>query len=135
MGERAPHWVARAAVGVALGLALGFAVGWWLWPVTYTNTSPAALRQDYHDDYVLMVAATYQVEEDLEEARARLELLNPERPAAPVLELARGLIEGEGNEEDITRLAHLARALGATDPVLRPYTGGLEPSPQPEGQP
>ncbi len=135
MGERAPDWVARAAIGVALGLVLGFAVGWWLWPVTYTNTSPAALRQDYHDDYVLMVAAAYDVEEDLRAARSRLKLLNPERPVAPALELAERLIEEGGREEDIARLAHLARAFGVTDPMLTPYTEGLNPSRQPEGQP
>jgi hypothetical protein len=110
-----------AAIGVALGLALGFAVGWWLWPVTYTNTSPAALREDYHDDYVLMVAAAYQVGGDLEDARTHLELLDPERPVAPALELAKRLMEEGGSEQDITRLAHLARALGATDPALTPY--------------
>ncbi|OQY18934.1 MAG: hypothetical protein B6I35_12310, partial [Anaerolineaceae bacterium 4572_32.2] len=35
----------RIAIGVAVGLALGLAIGW-LWPVQYTNTAPAALRQD-----------------------------------------------------------------------------------------
>jgi len=121
MGERAPNWVAQAAIGVALGLALGFAVGWWLWPVTYTNTSPAALRQDYHDDYVLMVAAAYEVEEDLPEARSRLKLLDPDEPTSPALDLAKRLMEEGGREEDITRLAHLTRALGVTDPELTLY--------------
>lgn len=121
MGQQPLGWTARAAIGIALGLALGFAVGWWLWPVTYTNTSPAALRDDYHDDYVLMVAAAYEVEEDLQAARSRLELLNPERPADPALELAERLIEEGGREEDIGRLAYLVEAFGVTDPMLAPY--------------
>lgn len=121
MGERAPGRIAWGTIGIALGLILGFAVGWWLWPVTYTNTSPAALREDYHNDYVLMAAAAYEVEGDLEEARSRLELLNPERPAAPVVELAERLIDEGGSEQDIARLAHLARAFGVTDPTLTPY--------------
>ena len=121
MGKRVPNWIGRAAIGVALGLALGFAIGWWLWPVTYTNTSPAELREDYHDDYVLMVAAAYAVEQDLQDARSRLELLNPNEPGAPTLALAEKLIEHGGSEEDITHLARLARDLGVTDPMLTPY--------------
>jgi hypothetical protein len=121
MSERTPGWLLWAAVGVALGLALGVAVGWWLWPVTYTNTSPDALREDYHDDYVLMIAATYEVEQDLLEARSRLRSLDPDDPSAPVLALIEELIEAGGSEEDIRQLSHLAQALGVEDSTLTPY--------------
>jgi len=114
----------QAAVAVAVGLALGFAVGWWLWPVQYTNTAPAVLRQDYRDDYIVMVATAYEVERDLEQARERLKLLNPEEPAVSVTELAERLIEADGSSEDIARLARLAWALGATAPTLIPYLEG-----------
>lgn len=124
MSERAPGWMMQAAVAVAVGLALGFAVGWWLWPVQYTNTAPAVLRQDYRDDYIVMVATAYEVERDLEQARERLKLLNPEEPAVSVTELAERLIEADGSSEDIARLARLAWALGATAPTLIPYLEG-----------
>jgi hypothetical protein len=114
----------RAAVGAVLGLLLGFAVGWWLWPVQYTNTAPNVLRQDYRDDYVAMVAAAYEVEGNLEQARARLELLDPQQPAAPVVALAERIIEVGGSTEDIIRLARLARAFGALTPTLAPYLDG-----------
>lgn len=107
-----------------MGLALGFAVGWWLWPVQYTNTEPAVLRQDYHDDYVLMVATTYELEGDLEQARELLKRLDPEKPTAPVVDLAERLIEVGGEAKDITRLARLAWALGAITPTLTPYLEG-----------
>lgn len=124
MSERAPGWMMQAAVAVAVGLALGFAVGWWLWPVQYTNTAPAVLRQDYRDDYIVMVATAYEVERDLEQARERLKLLNPEEPAVSVTELVERLIEADGSSEDIARLARLAWALGATAPTLIPYLEG-----------
>ncbi len=111
----------RIIAGVPLGLALGFAIGWWLWPVQYTNTAPSALRKDYRDDYIVMVATAYEVEKDLELARERLELLNQEKPTAPVIELAERIIEANGNPEDIEHLAHLAAALGASPPTLAPY--------------
>lgn len=124
MNKRARKWIGRAVIGVLVGLALGFAIGWWLWPVQYTNTAPAVLRQDYRDDYVVMVATTYQVEDDLEQARERLELLDPEEPAAPVVELAERLIEAGGSTEDIISLARLAWALGVTTSTLIPYLEG-----------
>jgi hypothetical protein len=122
MGER--PWLVRVAVGIAVGLALGVAIGWWVWPVMYTNTSPAVLREDYRDDYILMTASAYRVDNHLEEARSRLERLNPEDPAAPVIDLARRLTEIGGSSEEIARLARLAQALGVTDSRLTPRPEG-----------
>lgn len=96
-------------------------IGWRLWPVTYTNTSPTALREDYRDEYVLMIATAYEVEGDQKRARERLALLDSEEPSAPVVRLGQRLIEQGGSEEDIARLARLARALDATTPTLMPY--------------
>ena len=97
------------------------AIGWWLWPVTYTNTSPSALREDYRDEYVLMVATAYEVDGDRGRARERLALLDSGEPSAPVVGLAQRLIDQGGSEEDIARLARLAQALDATTPTLMPY--------------
>lgn len=103
-----------------MGIALGIVVGWWLWPITYTNTSPASLRQDHRDDYVLMTAASYQLDQDLDAARARLVILDSQDPAAPVLELNEKLVIEGGSEDDIARLSELARALGVTESSLAP---------------
>ena len=124
MNKWARKWVVRVAVGAVVGLAIGCAIGWWLWPVQYTNTAPTVLRHDYRDDYVVMVATAYEVEEDLEQARERLRLLDSEEPAVPVVELAERLIEAGGSAEDIARLAHLAWGLGATTSTLAPYLEG-----------
>jgi len=124
VSEWAQRWGMWVAIGAVMGLALGFAAGWWLWPVQYTNTAPNVLRQDYHDDYVVMVATAYEVEGDLEQARERLKLLDPEEPAAPVIKLAERLLEVSGSAEDVTHLARLAWALGATTPTLTPYLEG-----------
>jgi hypothetical protein len=107
--------------GIVVGLLLGFAIGWWWWPVQYTNTAPGALRQDYGDEYILMVASAYAVEGDLERARERLRALDEEAPARPAVELAERLVEAGGNPGDIIRLAHLVEALGATTSTLLPY--------------
>lgn len=112
------------AVSLAAGLLLGLAIGWWMWPVQYTNTAPNVLRQDYRDDYVVMVAAAYAVEGDLEQARERLKSLDPQEPPAPVVELAERLVEVGGSAEDITYLARLAWAFGVLPPTLTSYLDG-----------
>jgi hypothetical protein len=113
--------ITQLAAGVAVGLVLGFIAGWWLWPVQYTNTAPSMLRQDYHDDYIVMIAGAYEVDRDLEQARERLSLLSPGEPAAPVVELAERIIEAGGSPEDINRLAYLAAAFEPPTPALAPY--------------
>ncbi len=113
-----------ASVGLALGLALGLLTGWVLWPVQYTNTAPSQLRQDYRDDFILMVAAAYRVEGDLEAARARLALLDPDDPARPAVELAERLIAEGGRPTDIQMLVHLADGLGAITAPMIPYLEG-----------
>ncbi len=110
-------------IGVAIGLALGFAIGWGVWPVEYINTTPAVLRVDYRDEYVLMTAAAYTVEGDLALAAERMRRLNPTDPTAPVVDLAERLIAGGGNPQDIARLSRLAYDLGARTPLLMPYLG------------
>jgi hypothetical protein len=109
-------------LGILIGLALGFAIGWWLWPVQYTNTSPGALRRDYRDDYILMVAAAYELGDgDAEQAQTRLSLLDVQEPTAPLVDLITRLSEAGGSSTDITRLTNLARALDVIPETLIPH--------------
>lgn len=126
MRERVPEWLKQGGTGILVGLVLGIVVGWWLWPVTYTNTAPAALREDYRNDYVLMTAAAFEADHDLQKALSRLENLDPDDPVAPVAELAHTLIDNGGSRQDITRLALLARACGDVSPRLMSYLEGRE---------
>ncbi|MDW8068281.1 MAG: hypothetical protein RML46_05150 [Anaerolineae bacterium] len=112
-------------IGLVAGVALGLLVGWVLWPVQYTNTAPAQLRQDYRTDYILMVAAAYHVEGNAEAALGRLAWLDPETPTRPLVELTETLIAENGRPGDIAMLVRLAEALGATTSAMEPYLGGI----------
>ena len=46
-------------LGVVLGLLLGLIIGWGLWPVQWTNASPAVLREDLQKDYLRMTIDSY----------------------------------------------------------------------------
>ncbi len=118
---QARRWIVQGLIGVAVGLVLGFLIGWWILPVEYTNTPPSVLRRDYRDEYIVMVATAYEVEGDLDQARERLAALDPDSPAAPVVELAERLVVAGGDSEDLARLARLAWALDAITPPLMPY--------------
>ena len=111
------------SVGLVAGAALALLIGWVVWPVRYTNTTPAQLRSDYQNDYVLLVAAAYRVDGDLDAARSRLALLDAETPVRPVIALAEQIIANGGRQEDIVSLARLAQALGVATPALEPYIG------------
>jgi hypothetical protein len=115
------RWVVLGIVGLIAGLTLGVVIGWWVLPVEYTNTPPSVLRQDYRDNYIMMVATVYAVEGDLDRARERLAALDAEDPAAPVIELGERLISAGGEPDEITRLAQLAWALDVITPPLAPY--------------
>jgi hypothetical protein len=117
------RWIVQAVVGVAVGLALGFGIGWGLWP-RESAPSPAKLRWDYQENYVIMVATAYEVEGDLTLAQERLALLDPQTPAVPVVRLGERLVAAGADTEDITRLARLAWALDVITPPLVPYLEG-----------
>jgi hypothetical protein len=117
-------WIIQALVGVVVGLALGFGVGWGLWPNEPADASPAALRWDYQENYVIMVATAYEVEGNLTLAYQRLALLDSENPSIPVVRLGERLVAAGASDEDISRLAHLAWAMDAITPPLVPYLEG-----------
>jgi len=105
--------VSRFFLGLVIGLALGLGYTWLLQPVTYYDTAPASLRQDYRTDYVLMVAQAYRAEGDLSLTLLRLAALGPEPP----LDMVDGAIKfAQTNEfaiDDTQALTDLAADLRA----------------------
>ena len=108
-------------VALVAGLGLGLVVGWVLSPVQYTDTDPPSLRQDYRDDYVLMIATDYAREDDLVLARARLAGLGFSDPGPAVALAGARLALASAPEADLRRLARLAAALQSVPPELQTY--------------
>jgi hypothetical protein len=96
-------------LGILLGITLGVLYGWVISPVKYVDTDPSSLRDDYKEQYVLLVAAAYRTERDLDRARLRLAKLKDPDPLNTLTALAqRKAAEGE----DAVDLAILAADLG-----------------------
>ncbi|MBN1135284.1 MAG: hypothetical protein JXM73_01790 [Anaerolineae bacterium] len=122
-------------VGLTAGIGLGLTLGWVVWPVSYTNTTLANLSTANKEDYIVLTAAAYTADRDLEKAEGRLAWL--EAPNAPqwVAELADRFIAEGRNETDIRSLVELAHALGVDTEQMAPYLGATAPKPQPESIP
>jgi hypothetical protein len=117
--------LARALVlGILIGLGAGLYYGWIVRPNRQISGELSALRQDYKNDYILMVAEAYSVGRDLEQAQARLAALGLGQPGPEVAALAERLIVAGGDSADIRRVAALAAALGHTTPAIAPYLEG-----------
>jgi hypothetical protein len=65
-------WIAGAFL---LGLAIGLVLAWRVWPTQWEDTDPSDLRAEHQRAYVVMVADSYSVTGDANEARERLHQL------------------------------------------------------------
>jgi len=107
-----------ALLGLAIGIGLAFVITR-LWPpLERYDPTPNALRQDYRDEYIRLVALSYQVDGDLGAATDRLGLLQGEDATQPLLALLSRWIEEGRSPQLIAPLAALARDLGAESPAL-----------------
>jgi len=98
-------------IAILAGIAAGLYYGWRLNPARPAEGSLPDLRQDYRTDYVLMVAETYQSDNDLALASSRLSTLGSETPARLAqLAILRGT-ELNYSNQDVETLAKLSQAL------------------------
>ena len=65
------YWLVAAAfiVGLIIGLVV---LGWWLWPVEWTDATPAQLDTVYQNAYVKMTADLYSLNGNVEMVQAAL---------------------------------------------------------------
>lgn len=108
-------------IGLIAGLALAFVIGRVLWPMERYNPTPAALRQDYRDEYVRLVSLAYQADGDLTLAQGRLQVLQADNFTAPLVNLAERWIARGDPDSLILPLAYLARDLDALTPNLAAF--------------
>ena len=115
------------------GLVIGLVVlGWWLWPVQYTDTDPASLRERHKTAYVEMVSDSFAVNGDLAKAQARLrELEGDKLKSADVAALVSKIAADKraaGQVDEAARVQKLATAIGAKPAIAGPTTSAKEPT-------
>jgi hypothetical protein len=107
---RAKRWVGFLIM-LAVGIAAGLIYGWVINPPQPRNASLSSLRTDYQADYVLMVAETYQVDQDMGSALTRLEALDPDSAVNLVREAILSAQQYGFAYEDIQTMANLLNAM------------------------
>jgi hypothetical protein len=119
-------------LSIVAGLGLGLYYGWVISPVEYVDTTPATLRADFRADYTLMVAETFQNDQNTETAARRLAILGSEPPIKFVSEAISFAQQNNYDQADITLLQNLSAALQVWQPGATPQT---EPTPTAQPQP
>ncbi len=122
-------------LGALIGIAAGLFYSWTINPVEYVDAAPASLRASFKEDYLSLIAASYDYSSDLQRARARLADLQLEDPASALSRLAQNRLAAGRPQAEVLALAQLAAVLGErpaplTSPgVEQPATTTPAPSP------
>lgn len=102
--------------GVVLGIILGILFAWVISPVKYVDTAPESLKDEFKDQYRVLIASAYVANGDLVRAKARLELLEEADTYLVVAEQAQQMLAEGGSVEEAQALGRLALALGQEIP-------------------
>lgn len=105
--RRLPLWL---LLGVLFGLALGLTYAWAIRPVPLSGVAPSALRKDFQDEYLELIASAYNATGNQERARARLALF-PSAGPAELDNLARQVLVSRGAVSSVRGLATLSASL------------------------
>lgn len=115
-------------IGLALGLAAGLGYAWGLDPIEFYNNDPVDLHPAYKETWILLVAATYRQDGDLDRAMIRLDGLKDPQIGQTVADLTERYIQAGKSATRIHALASLADALGARTADMMIYLTTPEPA-------
>ena len=124
------------ALSIIVGLGLGLYYGWVISPVQYVDTTPPTLRADFKADYTLMVAETFQSEQNLDQAARSLANLGSQPPAQIASEALAFAQKHNYAAADIGLIQNLAVALQVWQPSARnttPSQSDTTPAAPPQG--
>ncbi|MCX6055336.1 MAG: hypothetical protein NTZ74_10565 [Chloroflexi bacterium] len=92
-------------IAIVIGLFAGLFYGWMVNPSEVSNTTLDSMRGDFRADYVLMVAESFSVDQNLQTAVSMLVPVSPLNPSKAVKE---ALITGQQLNYSIQEMQVLA---------------------------
>jgi len=102
--------------GFLLGIAIGLIIAWVVLPVSYTDVAPQSLANSDKDQYRLMIARVYAVDQNLTRAESRLGLLGDENSGDVLAAQSQQVLATGESQTDAQALAALSAAVKATPP-------------------
>jgi hypothetical protein len=126
--ERRGNWY--LLTGLILGVMFGLVYAWVVNPVEYVDAGPSTLREDFKDQYRLLVAIAYQADNNFARAKVRLDQLkDPDIASSIAMQAQRFLADGHP-ESETRALGLLAVALGeGPTPIVTLPSATVAPSP------
>lgn len=108
--EKRGNWY--LLTGLIIGVAFGLVYAWVISPVVYVDAGPYTLREDFKDQYRLLVALAYQADNNLPRAKARLDQLKDADIARAIAMQAQRSLAANKTEQETRALGLLAVAMG-----------------------
>ncbi len=108
-------------VAALIGLGVGLYLGWVQFPVQFIDSPASSLAPGFKDDYILMIAAGYAADNDLNGAFERLRLLEVNDIPLYIQETTERYISNSRSVDDIRLLVNLASGAGRLTPLMEPY--------------
>ena len=112
-----------------MGATIGLVLGWVVYPRQSRMATPKDLHSDYQDTYVVMVAAAYSRDGDLERARIRLGELGMTNILDSVTSQAQRWAASGRSNFDVSVLGELALALSGGSLESEPASAAMIKSP------
>ncbi len=114
-------WIAGGLVGLVIGMSMGLTYAWILDPPPLSLATVASLNARDKEVYMVLVAAAYAADGNLDRARERLARLEDVDVANTIVTLAERFASEGGDARDVRVLARLADKLGRTSASVRPF--------------
>ena len=108
--------------GLLLGAIVGLYFGWGQFPAESRNSNLSDLARPFRDDYIVMAAAGYAADGDLDGAIQRLSRLGIDDAPSAIREITERIILNSARGlADIRLLVNLADELGQLTQPMRPF--------------
>ena len=98
-------------LAISLGVSLGLFYGWVINPVQYFDTTPETLRIDYRTDYAIMIAESFQRDQNIENSIQNLMTLGKIPPLQITSDALSFAEKNNYYPEDIILLQNLNTAI------------------------
>ncbi|MFC2037698.1 hypothetical protein ACFLYD_07005, partial [Chloroflexota bacterium] len=116
-------------LGLMAGVGLGLLLSRSIQPPRQSSQAFANLGANTKEEYIVLVAAAYAFDHDLEKAQASLDLLEAPNINAWTVNLVDRVLAEGGDPADIQALMELAHGLGVQSQPVLAYVATLSPVP------